>query len=679
MRFWLEISSATGTRTGRVDNALYWRHTARLDRAGSFEFAIPAADATATLITNQQRVFCYGLVNGVVTELGAGIIERITTQQRGTNPPVTVVSGDDILRELAIHRTVTGNATAYTDIPGSTVIPDFLIDLATASFFPAAWTLGGEIATDSSVNARFGNESLLGALIGVSKVTGEHFRYGGSRTLTWLGPVGNFAASGVLATSNADPAGLDGVTSTCLITSIEEVLDSYDLATVAIVAGAGGGEVQFSLLPVTEWPVGFEDVTSGTVTMTWTGDAANGIDPDGDTWICRRNSSTLENFTQSTASGYLIRSLVYKNIGPLSNTDADLTTAANFLLQAAYQEMRTRTAPQRTCKLAIAGLETALSVGTTLAVQARAVTEDDSGTKRTYINVERDDLIILETETQIDTAGIRTVGLTVSTADRWPDNNEQAVIDRLTESHTALILPQMSAIQDTVRYEEPIDDDYNAKLRFRLSNYVTVVNQVVLFFWVNPLRSTVKNISGGASSASTSDAEGSHTHTTPDHAHSTVIVDGSAFTLVANANLYTSGGIYYIGHEAGGSSYPVFTKLTGEGGTTSAAGASHSHGMAHTHTSTGVYGVFEESGANTYAYSDLEILVNGSAASGTVTALDDGYMLDLTADLVDSANRPNQSSNIVTVQVKAASMAGKSIRVTAEIERRVTIQSIATV
>jgi hypothetical protein len=97
---------------------------------------------------------------------------------------------------------------------------------------------------------------------------------------------------------------------------------------------------------------------------------------------------------------------------------------------------------------------------------------------------------------------------------------------------------------------------------------------------------------------------------------------------------------------------------------------------------TTTYGVFEESGANTYAYSDLEFLVNGSAASDTPSAISGAsgwYEVDLTADVVDSVGRPNQAANYVTVQIKTASKASKTVQVTAEIERRTIIQSIATV
>ena len=608
MRFWVEVTNASGTLQGRVDNCLYWRGVARLDRAGSFEFAIPAADVKASLLTNQYRAYCYGLVDGVVTELGAGIIDRIVTRQQGIvtrqqgqDAPVVVVSGDDLMRELAVHRVISGGGD-YVEYTNSTTAPSSLIGFAITPTFPANWTLGGAGSTVGAIYARFGNQSILYGLGVVAQATGEHFRYTSSRTVTWLGASSSFAASGILATTSADPDSVAGEPSTCLIADIEQVLDSYDQITRLFLYGAGEAEARLDLTAVETWPYGFVDGTTGTRVMTWASDIATAT-IGGDTWKCDRSASYLENQTARVASGYLMREAQFAEIAPLSNTDADLADAADFLLQAGYNEMRTRTSAQRSYKLSLAGLDAILQVGTTLGVLARSVTEDDDG-ERTYINIERSDLIVLETETEIDERGAHTVGVMVSTSDRWPATNESAVIDNLNESHAARVLPQMNASVDTSRYSEPIDDDYSADLWFWLSNYVTTVNQVVLRFRVDPLRSTVKTVAG---SSTTTAGEASHTHTTPAHYHNTVVVDGSAFSLVGNANLYTSGGIYYIGHDAGSSSHDVTTKLTGEGGTTSAAGASHTHSLTPLLSTS--YGVFEESGANTYAYSDVEFLV----------------------------------------------------------------------
>ncbi len=683
MRFWIEISSATGTRTGRVDNALYWRHTARLDRAGTFEFAIPAADAKSTLIVNQQRVFCYGLVNGVITEIGAGIVERIVTKQSGSSPAVTVVSGDDILRELAIHRVIAGGGVAL-EYSNLATVPDALVDLAVTPTFPANWTLGGATTTASNVYARFWNESILHGLGRVAAVTGEHFRYDSGRTLTWLGPSSTFTAAGILATTNADPEAMQGEAGVCLITEIAEELDSYDLVTRLHLYGSGSGEARLSLLAAETWPVGFVDGTTGTRVMTYSSNIATAT-IGGDTWKCDRSASYLENTTARTTYGYLVRMATLNDVAPLSNTTADLADAADFLLQAGYNALRTRTAAQRSYRLALAGLSAILQVGETLAVQARAITENDSGTKRTYINIERSDLIVLETDTQIDERGVQTVGVLVATSDRWPETDDGALLDGMNESQVSRVLPQLGVSVDTTRFQEAIDDDYSASFYFWLSDYVTLVNQVIMRFRVDPLRSTVKSVSGGASSASTTGSGGGTVETSdgadPLHFHGIIVTNGTGAYAVSIDNSAGSGAL----KAPSGSTATVATQSQTGGTMTHDHDVTipdHDHGMDHTHTSTGVYGIFEESGANTYAYSDLEFEVNGSAATNSPAAVSGAsgwYYIDLTVDLVDSVNRPNQAANVVTVAVKAASMADKSVQVTAEIERRVTIQSIATV
>mgnify|MGYP001004240392 CR=1 FL=1 len=91
------------------------------------------------------------------------------------------------------------------------------------------------------------------------------------------------------------------------------------------------------------------------------------------------------------------------------------------------------------------------------------------------------------------------------------------------------------------------------------------------------------------------------------------------------------------------------------------------------------YGIYEASGANTYAYSDLQWAVNGVPVAGAPTSLgSDWYSLDLTSYIVDAGGlRPAAAANLITVAIKGASQVGKTCQVTAQLERRTTIQAIA--
>lgn len=91
------------------------------------------------------------------------------------------------------------------------------------------------------------------------------------------------------------------------------------------------------------------------------------------------------------------------------------------------------------------------------------------------------------------------------------------------------------------------------------------------------------------------------------------------------------------------------------------------------------YGIFEESGGNTYAYSDIEWLVNGVAVSGSPTSLGGGwYQYDITSLVVDADGlRPAAASNVATVRVKTASKVNKTVQVKAQIQLRTRIQAIS--
>jgi len=101
MLFFIDIEDDSGNKLGQgpVFTATEWRHVARLSRAGSISFSLPASDPRAALIETKRVARCYTVVNGQVVEVGAGIIDSVTLQEGGIETALTV-DGDDLLREL---------------------------------------------------------------------------------------------------------------------------------------------------------------------------------------------------------------------------------------------------------------------------------------------------------------------------------------------------------------------------------------------------------------------------------------------------------------------------------------------------------------------------------------------------------------------------------------------------
>lgn len=101
MKFWIDIESATGIKQGAgpVQTAVTWQQTARLSRAGSFDFSMPAVDDRAAAITSKRHVRCWGHAPAL-TQIGRGIIDNIKTSIPPSGEIMLDVSGDDLLREL---------------------------------------------------------------------------------------------------------------------------------------------------------------------------------------------------------------------------------------------------------------------------------------------------------------------------------------------------------------------------------------------------------------------------------------------------------------------------------------------------------------------------------------------------------------------------------------------------
>ena len=100
---WIDIEDAEGTKVGAgpIRTAYTWMAHPRLDNAGDFTFEMPAGDPKAALLVNKRVARCSTVIDGTVTELGAGIIEDIgRTVSAAQAGPVRRVRGGDLLSEL---------------------------------------------------------------------------------------------------------------------------------------------------------------------------------------------------------------------------------------------------------------------------------------------------------------------------------------------------------------------------------------------------------------------------------------------------------------------------------------------------------------------------------------------------------------------------------------------------
>lgn len=670
MRLWIDIEDSDHDVVGEgpISNVIRATTHKRLSRAGEFSFEVPATDPRASLIVARRGASIYGMIDGVKRYLGGGQIEEMRTRIGTDGLPILSVSGGDLLRELV--RILTGNL----ELNGTgNFNVDSLLDGIVPTPLEWAYTRDGD---SPNFKGRLVYEPILGAMVAIAEKTGAMFRQeedgGEPRHVRWFYANG---VSGILATMHGDPVAIESNPNACLITNIEIAEDAFDVKTHAFVWGAGEGASQFSMASATHWPDGATLITSD---YTY----------EGQTYRFARISNRIINLTALAAYGQDEVALAFKDIGPLTNNPTDMISGANYLVLAAVEWMHQRRMPYTAYRLSVAGLDATLEPGQTILVHARRFRD---GEKPINVNAT---LYVLEIENTIDTNGVRTTGLTVANLKRWPVTGNEEIVREMGATKVLSAHPQTGPNVDTIPYREHLDDDHDATLYFWLGEETTTVQSVIVRFRVDPLRSTVKSIAGTSMTTpsgggSTTESGGGTTSgsggATLNHAHALEIKTFVASPAGQDLYVDSSDGLNIVTGSSGtvqrGSTTLVDTDHTHDN-------PDHAHNTPdHEHTFTPTidtaYGVFDESGGNTYVATDLEYNVNG----GSYTAVDSGdevagasgwYQIDITTEVMDADNfQPIQAANTVAFRVKAASEADKSAQLTVQIERRTSVQSIA--
>lgn len=100
--YWIDIEDLDGVKLGPgpITTAISWNSTAKLDRAGTFSFTMPAGDDRADLVRPKRVAHCWTVDGGILQSVGAGIVDTITIAAGADGAPLMTVSGDDLLRQL---------------------------------------------------------------------------------------------------------------------------------------------------------------------------------------------------------------------------------------------------------------------------------------------------------------------------------------------------------------------------------------------------------------------------------------------------------------------------------------------------------------------------------------------------------------------------------------------------
>lgn len=641
--FWIDIEDSSGARIGKGPlRGSQFRHISRLSAAGEFSFVVSAADPNIGALQEKRVAVCKYIDRaGDLQTFGGGVIDKITRSIQPDGSMVITVTGNDLAKELS-YRSVgnldlSGGGTGVSDGPDQVM-----------AFAPAGWTINNG-STLTNVYSGYDGETVLNALIGIGEHIGEHWRLGAGRVIEWLGPSSTFPASGVRTVQHLnDPVAAETADDIALIASLEEESDAADLLSRVIPRGSGNGGAALTLAHATESP------------------------PSG--YTLNTGANYVKRDASETTYGRIERVLDFKNIGPLSNTTADIQAAANMLLQASVEHLRRYGMPQKFYRVGLAKVGQILQPGTTLRVVYRSLVDglvkyDLDGT-----------YIIVESERQITAEGIATTSMVISTIDRMPLTDSDYIATQAMNARVLSAHQQLGASVDTFTYRDELDNAKGASFRFWLGDEYTSIQRAVLRFRIQPLRSTVKSVAGqstttqsGGGSTSGSGGGSSQTSGGGDHAHGVVILNGTSGQTVR----YQSGALWASGGDGG--NHPQIT-LDSPAHTHSVNIPSHTHSTPdHSHSLTPnismQYGIFEESGANTLALANLIIKLNGGAdLNSSVVDIGNGwYELDITDPLTDSAFRPNQENNEIAITTATA----KTARIEAQITIRGVVQAVA--
>jgi hypothetical protein len=569
--------------------------------------------------------------------------------------------------------------TANFSIPSFVFNSGFVV-AATLIEQALGWTYDTASVTFPPLAARFVNESVLNGLVSSCEKMGLMFRLdpGGAKRVVFRSSP---EVSGILATNLGDPLLREDVSHICTITNIQRQTDSWSIYNRVKVFGAGDGEARLTMAAATLWPNGFP-ITTDYIVTDLSGVLHN--------FVLDKATNTIRDTASIAAYGERQASIAIKDIAPVTSNDADMIAAANALVMSAVNKLLALSVPQEQYQLAVTGLQQELLPGQKLHVEARRWADGQP-----LIEIDKD-LLVLETETQIDTNSVRIVGLTVSTSKEFAKTDADILSERIQELRAFEAHPQTGPIENTLTYRDEVDFDHPATFPFWMSRGAVVVNSVILRFQVEALRSSVK-AQGGTVTGTVTIPGHSHPVTLPSHDHDLAVLgdnDPSGNHPLARLVLFEpfEGNFYF--QAAAGGSFATSTEGGGDGTVGSGGGGNATVDLDLSSAISTKYGVYEDAASATYGVDALAWTANSAPVVESPTAILGGwYELDITDYLTNAAvaNRPIQYNNSVGVRVLAkeylpgqdeipeAQREEKRVRVTAQIELRTTIQSIAVI
>lgn len=661
MKTWIDVYSADGvTRLG--NGAIYIVKSASvkrsLDGAGTFSASLSGVDTNAfSLIANKRQIIIYLEQRGNIRVLGGGVIEKISSTLTD-NGWTLDISGNDQLSILKNKSVLLSKM--YTQQSVTAIIQD-LTNLAN-------WTAQGDYI-GNLLNVRLDGISVLKALQTVTQEQGIHFRLGDNPNTIEYGIFGDNANVFAFnpqhihyeALANDDVA---------FIESIRLEKDSTDVVNYLLPLGSGEGEAAITLQYSTR-------TTPYTIQTTTGG--------DGKTLYYIRDTASISAYSQIEKVG------TFKNIAPISNSDADLLAASNALYDASVAWLQRYKDVFEVYSLTLKKVTKNIKAGQKIHLRFKGAIERADGTF-TYKDIDSD-LWVLEISENI---GADSVGcsLKVATVDRYEKDTASIIIGALENIELRNVKIQPYPSTRSYVYDRELAPSFSADIPIRFSNSTLTVQRVLVRIKTSPFRTTASSVAsgGGATSsaggAATSSAGGAATSSAGgDHSHRVAV--GTFTNFSTSVSLWDG---FNMRTSAGGSSSAILFPARGIGlGDlwTEGASGNHTHTVpnhthtvpdhTHTvpnHTHTLAYGINDDSVTPT----SIQVYIDGvnrTSPLGGAWAVGGGNTtIDLDAGLV-TGYIVNAGGGLRQEHTLSVRCLGGQGRVEIQVEIYETIQSIA--
>lgn len=617
MRLFLDIYDAAGNRLGSgpvvtLENVSLKRV---LDGCGTIKFSAPATDKyVLDNLTVRRRFRIYLEDMNASRELCRGVILKRSLSESSSMPMFNFTCSDN-LEELKFVNTLI--ARTYSQDTIENVVND-LVSLATG------WTATVEPGIASNlIDARFDGASVLKALQSICQNNGVHLRLGTGNVVE-IGEFGDLSPVSIMNTAQVTPEILENDL-VALIETLEAGEDAEDIVNWIIPLGSGEDAAALKL-------------KRSTRTTPYTIQNATG--PDGRTYWYLSDSASVTHY------GTVQKVVTFKDIAPLSNSNADSINAANQLYDAAVVYLQRASIIQNNYKVSIRNVRATIKAGDQINVRyAGRVYRDYQVIDYAAIN---QDMWVLGVNENVSSSG-HTVSLDISNVDKTPRDAAKVLIEAVESVELRGLKPLANVSRGGYVYQREIAPSYPAIVPVEFTDATLELLRIYVRIKTSPFRAT----SSGA------EAGGAHRH--------------RMFIRETAASAPVGGYRYYSCYNSTASSLLslIFAEWVG-------ASDLYTYDAADNHTHAIAYGISDDSetpvslsiyvnGTNRTSALGGPFMVGGGNANFT---LDVGLMTDYLVNAVGGLQQAH------TIEIRCSSGRG---RVEATVEFYEVIQGLSSV